>query len=94
MKKILISFIIYTYFFLNLGNTILRTDSLGEKCFSILPLITEGFFGPIRTIILLILKNNFMSALQFLKFELFRLSNPFSAYFFVYYFYKILKINL
>ena len=68
-----------------------REAILVDKSFSILPLFTEGFIGPIRTLILLLYYGNIISCLKFIWFELFRLSNPFSAYFFIYYLNKIFK---
>lgn len=90
MNKIFISLIIYVFFFFKLGNTIVRTNSLGNKSFSLIPLFTEGFIGPIRTLLYLLISCNLIGAFKFIKFEFFRLSNPFSAYFFVYYINKCL----
>ena len=90
MGDIIISIIIYVFFFFKLGNTLFRTNSLGGKSFSLLPLITEGFIGPIRTLFYLLVSCNLIGAFKFIKFEFFRLSNPFSAYFFVYYINKCL----
>jgi len=90
MGNIIISIIIYVFFFFKLGNTLIRTNSFGGKSFSLLPLITEGFIGPIRTLLYLLISCNLIGAFKFIKFEFFRLSNPFSAYFFVYYINKCL----
>jgi len=91
-KIIIISALVYSYFFYKLGNTIYRTNSFGEKSFNITSLI-EGFVGPIRSSYLLIRYSGIIPALTFLKFEIFRLSNPYSAFFFVYYINKIIEIN-
>lgn len=89
---ILIAFITYTYFFLNLGNTIYRISEKGIPTFNLSSLFTEGFIGPIRTGFLL-LKHNTRSFLPFVSFEFFRLSNPYSAFIFTYYIYNIIKQN-
>ena len=56
MKKIykilIISFILYLIFFCRLGNTCYRINSNGNKVFNIIPLFTEGIFGPFRTLYL------------------------------------------
>jgi len=92
-KFYLMSIIVYVFFFYKLGNTILRYDSTGNKSIQLRSLFTEGIIGPIRTFFLLIFYGNFFGALNFIKFEFFRLSNPFSAFFFCYYIYKIIKFN-
>ena len=79
-----VSSLIYSYFFYKLGNTIFRINQFNQVRFSLIPLFTEGFIGPIRTFFLLIKHEGIFSTLQFLFFELFRLSNPFSALFFVF----------
>lgn len=84
-----ITFLIYSYFFYKLGNTLWRTNSKGIKSFSILPLFTEGLIGPIRSLLLIIIHGNLISIMTFLWFELFRLSNPFSAFIFVSLIFKI-----
>ena len=91
-KIIIISALIYSYFFYKLGNTIYRTNSLGEKSFNLTSLI-EGFVGPIRTLFLLIRYSGIIPALTFLEFEFCRLSNPNSTIFFVYYRSKLIEIN-
>jgi hypothetical protein len=84
-----LSFLIYTYFFYKLGNTLWRTNSKGNKSFSLLPLFTEGLIGPIRSLLLILIHGNLFNAMTFLWFELFRLSNPFSAFLFVSLIYKL-----
>lgn len=79
-----VSSMIYSYFFYKLGNTIFRINQFNKVSFNIIPLFTEGFIGPIRTFFLLAKYEGPCSTLQFLFFELFRLSNPFSALFFVF----------
>lgn len=86
-----ISFLIYTYFFYKLGNTLWRTNSKGNKSFSLLPLFTEGLIGPIRSLLLILIHGNLINAMSFLWFELFRLSNPFTAFIFVSFIYKLFR---
>ena len=88
-----ISSMIYSYFFYKLGNTIFRINQFNEVSFNIIPLFTEGFIGPIRSLFLLIRYNGIVPALTFIKFKFFRLSNPYSALFFFYYINKIIEIN-
>lgn len=91
-KIILIAFVIYTYFFCNLGNTIYRISESGIPKLSVSSLFTEGFIGPLRTGLLL-LRHNTKSFFPFVSFEFFRLSNPYSALFFTYYIFNIIKQN-
>ena len=91
-KIIIISVLVYGYFFFKLGNTVYRTNSLGDKSLNLMSLL-EGFVGPIRSLFLLIRYSGIIPALTFLKFEFFRLSNPYSAFFFVYYINKLIEIN-
>ena len=94
MNKIIIfSTLVYSYFFYKLGNTIYRTNSSGDKSLNFISLV-EGFVGPIRSLFLLIKYNGIVSVLTFIKFEFFRLSNPYSALFFVYYINKIIVLAL
>jgi hypothetical protein len=51
-KATLIGFVIYTLSFCSLGNTCYRIGSDGLKHIRILPLFTEGFIYPFRTIFL------------------------------------------
>lgn len=92
--KILISFFIYSFFFFKLGNTLIREDSIGNKNFSLKPLFTEGIFGPIRSLFLIIIHSNLSTAFKYLTHEFFRLSNPISAYIFVNYISKVISYNI
>ena len=98
MNKIIyknsVAILIYSFFFYKLGNTLNRTNSEGIKCFSLLPLFTEGIIGPIKAVILLLYSGNIGSCFKFIWFELFRLSNPFSAFIFTFYIFKIIAENL
>ena len=85
--------IICTYYFNKLGNTLSRPDESGNLIFSIFNLFTEGFIGPIRSFILLLLHGESFSCFRYIWFELFRLSNPFSVMIFLYYIYNIIKRN-
>ena len=93
-NKILISFVIYTIFFCNLGGTCYRINSNGIYIFSLLPLFTEGLFGPIRTLYLLF-SNGFYPELFLTLFDnLFSLHNFFGALLFVIYIEYIYKKNI
>ena len=94
MKKLIITFILYLAFYANLGNTIIRIDSYGNKRLSLIPLFTEGFIGPIRTLYLNLRYNGIYSFMTNLRYEFFRLSNPYSCYIFVNYIYQLIKQNL
>ena len=55
---LLLFLIIYGVSFYYLGNTLNRIDSTGKKVFSIIPLFTEGFIGPLRTLWIMIKTDN------------------------------------
>ena len=97
MKKyiiiIIISFLIYAIFFCRLGNTCFRIDSMGVQRFSLIPLITEGFIGPIRSLFLLIFNGNIWGAFKYFSFETTNLANPFATFLIVNGFYNLLKKN-
>jgi hypothetical protein len=93
MKLLIISFAIYAFFFCNLGNTCYRIDISGIKQFNFLPLITEGFIGPIRTILNLIYKGYFKTTFDYYLHETTNLANPFTIYYIVRYIYIILVKN-
>jgi hypothetical protein len=96
-KKILISFFIYTIFFCNLGGTCYRINSNGIYIFSLLPLFTEGLFGPIRTLYLLFSYGFYRELFLTLVNDLFSLHNFFGALLFVMYiefmYNKNIKLN-
>jgi hypothetical protein len=92
-EKFIIAFLIYSYSFCNLGNTCLRIDSTGEKVFNILPLFTEGIYGPIRSAYLLLTNSYFSSFLAYL-FDCFTsLHNIFGALILVFYISYIFEKN-
>lgn len=93
MKLLIISFAIYAFFFCNLGNSCYRINFLGIKQFNFLPLITEGFIGPIRTLFNLIYKGYFRSAFEYFLNETTNLANPFTTYYIVRYIHNILVKN-
>lgn len=92
-EKFIISFLIYSYSFCNLGNTCLRIDSTGEKVFNILPLFTEGIYGPIRSAYLLLTHSYFISFFEYV-FDCFTsLHNIFGALILVFYISYIFEKN-
>ena len=95
MYKLLISFGIYTYFFINRGTTVFRRDSNTKVCFSLIPLFTIGFVSPIKTIFNFIKLNEFYPLFCYLKFESTNLANPYTCYYLVNFFnYILIKNNL
>ncbi len=52
--NLLIGFIIYSHAFTTLGNTTYRVNSKGIVEYSLIPMFTEGFIGPLRTLYLLV----------------------------------------
>ena len=46
----LIFFTIYAHGFASLGNTTYRINSTGNEVYSLAPMFTVGFIGPIRTL--------------------------------------------
>jgi len=97
MKKyviiIIISFLIYSIFFCRLGNTCFRIDSMGIERFSLIPLLTEGFIGPIRSLFLLLFNGKITGAIKYVLFESTNLANPFSTFLIVRSLYSLLKKN-
>jgi hypothetical protein len=98
MKKhiiiiIIISFLIYSIFFCRLGNTCFRIDSMGVERFNLIPLLTEGFIGPIRSLFLLLFNGNFWGTIQYISFESTNLANPFFTFLIVNSLYDLLKKN-
>ena len=88
MIKILAAFLIYSYFFCSMENTCYRNDK-----FSLMPLITVGLYGPIKSAYLLLIHDNFKTFIKYIFYILFSLNNIFGALIFVYYSYLILKLN-
>jgi len=93
IKIIFISLIIYIINFIMLGNTFFRLDAYGNTQIHFLSLI-EGFIGPLRTLILMIKYSEAKIIIKYLYEELFRLSNPYSAFIFTIYFYNLINKNL
>jgi len=73
----LIFIIIYAHGFTSLGNTTYRTNSQGIVDFSLIPMFTEGFIGPLRTLYLLAIRGQIFS---FFKLGLEFLTNFWSPY--------------
>ncbi len=92
IPKILTAFLIYSYFFCELGNTCFRGNSNGIIEFSLVPLFTEGLYGPIRTLYRLLFFDLY-AFINYIIFLLTSLSNIFGALLFVFYLNKIYEIN-
>lgn len=81
--KIFIYFIIfvaiYGVAFYLLGNTLYRINSSGNKVFSIVPLFTEGFIGPLRTLWIMLKTGNFYGFLRWVYILLTSLWSPYAV---------------
>lgn len=75
----IIAFTVYSIFFINLGNTCYRIDSTGIHRFSLIPLFTSGFTGPIITIYNLTITGNIIPLYHYIKYEITNLANPYTA---------------
>lgn len=72
-------FIIYSYNFYNLGNTIYRLNEVGEYKFSLVPLFTVGIYGPIKTLLMLLYLLEFRIFINYFIFEITNNSNLFTV---------------
>jgi hypothetical protein len=93
MLLTIISFGIYTYFFINLGNTCFRRDTNNLVQFSLIPLFTVGFYGPLSTIYNLFITGNFNVMLTYILNESINLANPYTAYYFTKFLFNVIKFN-
>jgi hypothetical protein len=75
-----IGFLIYSFNFYNLGNTIYRINETGNYSFSLIPLLTVGIFSPIKTLFMLIYLNEFDIFIHYLLFELTNFANLFTVW--------------
>jgi hypothetical protein len=87
--KLLISFLIYSYFFCSMENTCYRNNT-----FSLVPLFTEGIYGPIRSAYLLLVNDSINIFFEYVIYTLLNLNNIFGSLFFVFYIDLIFKYNL
>jgi len=85
MNKLLLAFTIYTISFCLQGNSCYRLNSDNIKVFNILPLFTEGIWGPIRSTYLLFIYDGLYSSISYIISNLLSLHNIFGAYLFVLY---------
>ena len=92
-KIILISFIIYVFFFCRIGNTCFRINSKGNKVFNIIPIFTEGIFGPFKTLYLTFINKGLLKSIKYINFESYNFANPFAVFAFVYGISKIIDQN-
>jgi hypothetical protein len=82
--NLLIGFIIYSHAFTSLGNTTYRVNSSGQIEFSLIPMFTEGFIGPVRTLYLVLYQGQIFNFLN-LSFEFVtNLWSPYAVIFFIY----------
>lgn len=87
--KLLISFLIYSYFFCSMENTCYRNNT-----FSLVPLFTEGIYGPIRSAYLLLINDSVEIFFEYVFYTLLNLNNIFGSLLFVFYIDLIFKNNL
>lgn len=92
-KKIILAFLIYSYFFCSLGNTCFRLNSDNVKVFSIIPLLTEGLYGPLRSGFLLLFYNGFYDFFFYVLDLFLHLHNIFGALLFVFYGCALFELN-
>lgn len=89
---IILFFLLYGYGFYKLGNTLYRINSSNTYSFNILPLFTEGFIGPLRTIYHIIFYNNLDGLPEYLWFILTDFSSPYAVIIFLTIIYKLFKV--
>lgn len=82
--NLLIFFIIYSHAFTSLGNTTYRIDASNQVVYSLIPMLTEGFIGPIRTLYLLLTQKQKLNFLYMLFEFLTNFWSPYSVIVFVY----------
>lgn len=80
----LIFFIIYSHGFTSLGNTTYRIDSTGKEVYSIIPMFTEGFIGPLRTLGLLLTQGQIFSFFKLVFEFMTNFWSPYAVIFLVY----------
>jgi len=78
--KLLISFLIYSYFFCSMENTCYRNN-----IFSLIPLFTDGIYGPIRSAYLLLVNDSITTFFEYVIYTLSNLNNIFGSLLFVFY---------
>jgi hypothetical protein len=76
--------LIYVYSFSKLENSLYRKNASGNIVFSIKPLFTEGFIGPVRMVYLGITKGSREQALKSLIFMLTNSTSPYAVMLLVY----------
>lgn len=72
-----------------LYNTTYRTDSSGQVVFSLLPLVTEGFIGPVKTLFLLLINGNLIAFIKMFFATCTNFWSPYAVILLVYLFNKI-----
>jgi hypothetical protein len=82
--NLLIGFIIYSHAFTALGNTTYRANSSGQIVFSLIPMFTEGFIGPIRTLYLVLSQGQIFNFLNLFFEFMTNFWSPYSIICFIY----------
>jgi hypothetical protein len=82
--NLIIFFIIYLHAFTSLGNTTYRINESGQVVFSLIPMFTEGFVGPIRTLYLCLAHGPTINFIRMLCVFLINFWSPYAVILFVY----------
>ena len=82
--NLLIGFIIYSHAFTSLGNTTYRANSSGQIVFSLIPMFSEGFIGPIRTLYLVLSQGQILSFFRLLFEFVTNFWSPYAVICFIY----------
>ncbi len=93
IKIIVISFIIYTFFYCKLGNVCYRINSQGVATINILSIFTNGFIDPFKTLFSIFSKEGLWKAIKFFQYEAYNFTNPISTFMFVYGVHNVLHQN-
>lgn len=93
IKIIIISFIIYTFFYCKLGDTCYIINSQGVKTFNFLSLFINGFIDPFKTLFKIFSTEGLWKAIQFFQYEAYNFTNPISTFMFVYGVHNVLNQN-
>jgi|LauGreDrversion4_2_1035121.scaffolds.fasta_scaffold02797_3 hypothetical protein len=80
----LIFFTIYSHEFTSLGNTTYRVNSIGKVVYSLVPMFTEGFIGPLRSLYLMAIHGQIFSFLKLVFEFATNFWSPYSVIIFVY----------
>ena len=92
IKIILISLVIYIFFFCRNGNSCFKINSDGNKIFNIIPILS-GFFRPLKKLYLTFINDGLFKSIKYFNVESYNLANPFAVFIFVFGIFKIIEQN-